>query len=120
MERTLLHAKIHRAVVTGADVNYEGSLAVDAALLKAAGMHTYERVLVADVENGARLETYLIEAPAGSGAVEPNGAAAQLIRPGDHLIVMSFAQVTEPLPAAWSPTIVLVDEANRVREVRRG
>ncbi len=75
---------------------------------------------VADVENGARLETYLIAGPAGSGVVQPNGAAAQLIRPGDHVIVMAFSQVAEPLPEKWSPTIVLVDGQNRIREVRHG
>ena len=118
--RTLLHSKIHRAVVTSADLDYEGSLKVDTDLLEAAGMREFELVQVADVENGARLETYLIAGPAGSGVVQPNGAAAQLIRPGDHVIIMAFSQVAEPLPEKWSPTIVLVDERNRVREVRRG
>jgi aspartate 1-decarboxylase len=120
MERILLNAKIHRAVVTSTDADYEGSLTVDAALLAAAGMRVYERVLVADVENGERLETYLLEAPAGSGVVQPNGAAACLFRPGDHLIIMTFAQIPEPLPEKWSPAIVLVDEHNRLRELRRG
>lgn len=118
--RTLLHSKIHRAVVTSADLEYEGSLKVDTDLLDAAGMRPFELVQVADVENGARLETYLIAGPAGSGVVQPNGAAAQLIHPGDHIIIMAFAQVEEPLPEQWSATIVLVDERNRVREVRRG
>jgi aspartate 1-decarboxylase len=99
--RTLLHSKIHRAVVTSADVDYEGSLKVDTDLLEAAGMREFELVQVADVENGARLETYLIAGPAGSGVVQPNGAA-------------------EPLPENWSPIIVLVDEKNRIREVRHG
>lgn len=118
--RTLLKAKIHRAVITGGDLNYEGSLTVDTDLLNAAGMRPFELVQVADIENGARLETYLIAGPAGSGIVQPNGAAARLIHPGDHVIIMAFAQVPEPLPQDWSPTIVLVDERNRVREVRRG
>lgn len=118
--RTLLKAKIHRAVVTGGDLNYEGSLKVDTDLLEAAGMKPFELVQIADIENGARLETYLIAGPAGSGIVQPNGAAARLLQPGDHLIIMAFAQVPEPLPEDWSPTIVLVDENNRVREVRHG
>ncbi len=118
--RTLLKAKIHRAVVTGGDLNYEGSLTVDTDLLEAAGMKPFELVQIADIENGARLETYLIAGPAGSGMVQPNGAAARLLQPGDHLIIMAFAQVPEPLPENWSPTIVLVDENNRVREVRHG
>ena len=116
--RTLLHSKIHRAVVTSADLAYEGSLKVDAALIEAARMHAYELVQVVDVENGARLETYLIAGPSGSGVVQPNGAAARLLYPGDHVIIMSFVQVPEPLPEKWTPTVVLVDEQNRLKEVR--
>jgi aspartate 1-decarboxylase len=112
--RTLLRSKIHRAVVTSADLNYEGSLSVDANLLDAAGMREFEMVQVVDVENGARLETYLIAAPAGSGVIQPNGAAARLIYAGDHIIIMSYAQVEEPLPEQWTPIIVQVDELNRV------
>jgi aspartate 1-decarboxylase len=118
MYRTLLKSKIHRAVVTSADVDYEGSLTVDSTLLEAAGMREFELVQVADVENGARLETYLIAGPAGSGIVQPNGAAAQLIQPGDHIIIMTFAQVPEPLPEKWAPTILLVDEQNQIREIK--
>ncbi len=120
MLRTFLKSKIHRAVVTGADVNYEGSLTVDAGLLQAAGMREFEQVLVADVDNGARLETYLIAGPEGSGIVQGNGAAAHQLRPGDRVIIMTFVQVPEPLPADWSPVVVLVDKQNRIREVRGG
>jgi aspartate 1-decarboxylase len=120
MERTMLHAKIHRAVVTSADLNYEGSLTVDADLLESAGIREFELVQVVDVENGTRLETYTISGPAGSGIIQANGAAARLISPGDHVIIMAFMQVAEPLPAEWNPSIVLVDEQNRVREVKRG
>ncbi len=116
--RTLLRSKIHRAVVTSADLDYEGSLTVDSALLESAGMCEYELVQVADVDNGARLETYLIAGPAGSGVVQPNGAAARMLYPGDHIIIMAFAQVSEPLPEKWTPTIVLVDEQNQLREKR--
>ena len=116
MYRTLLKSKIHRAIVTSADLDYEGSLKVDTDLLEAAGMREFELVQVADVENGVRLETYLIAGPAGSGIIQPNGAAAQLIHPGDHIIIMAFAQVPEPLPEEWTPTIVLVDEQNHIRE----
>src|SRR5690348_6838113 len=118
MVRTLLHAKIHRAVVTGADINYEGSLTVAADLLEAAGIREFELVQVVDVENGARLETYTISGPAGSGVIQANGAAARLIQPGDHIIVMAYAQVAEPLPDEWLPNIVLVDEQNHIREVK--
>ncbi len=120
MLRSLLNAKIHRAVVTSADLNYEGSLTVDAQLLESAGIREFELVQVVDVENGARLETYTISGPAGSGVIQANGAAARLLSPGDHVIIMAFAQVSEPLPAEWLPNIVLVDEHNRIREVKRG
>lgn len=116
--RTLLKSKIHRAVVTSADLHYEGSLTIDADLLAAAGMREFEWVQVVDIENGARLDTYLIAGEAGSGVVQPNGAAARLVYPGDHLIIMAFAQVAEPLPPDWKPTIVLVDEDNHVRAVK--
>lgn len=106
--------------MTSADLNYEGSLTVDAELLEAAGMREFELVQVVDVENGSRFETYLISGPAGSGVIQANGAAARLVQTGDHVIIMSFVQVPEPLPEAWAPRIVLVDEQNRVREVRHG
>jgi len=120
MYRTLLNAKIHRAVVTGADLNYEGSLAVDSALLEAAGIREFELIQIVDIDNGSRLETYAISAPAGSGMIQANGAAARLVLAGDHVIIMAFAQVPEPLPAEWAPKIVLVDEKNHIREVRQG
>jgi aspartate 1-decarboxylase len=118
MYRTLLKSKIHRAVVTSADLNYEGSLTVDPDLIAAAGMREFELVQVVDVENGARFETYLIAGQPGSGVVQPNGAAARLVYPGDHLIIMAFVQVPEPLPETWTPTILLVDEKNRIKETR--
>jgi aspartate 1-decarboxylase len=118
MIRTLLKSKIHRAVVTSADINYEGSLTVDSALLEAAGMHAFELVQVVDIENGARLETYLIAGEPGSGVIQSNGAAARLIYPGDHIIIMNFVQVPEPLPEKWLPTIVLVNEQNHIQEIK--
>jgi len=120
MYRTLLHAKIHRAVVTSADLNYEGSLTVDTDLLEAAGICEFELAQVVNIENGSRLETYIISGQAGSGIIQANGAAARLVQPGDHIIIMTYAQVPEPLPDEWSPKIVLVDEKNRVREVKHG
>jgi aspartate 1-decarboxylase len=113
MFRTMLKSKIHRVVVTGADLNYEGSLVVDADLLGAAGMLEYEQVQVVDIDNGARLVTYLIAGKGGSGIIQPNGAAARLLYPGDHIIIMTFTQVAEPLPEKWFPKIVHVDEENR-------
>jgi len=116
--RTLLKSKIHRAVVTAADLDYEGSLTVDATLMEAVGMYEYEQVQVVDVENGARLETYLIAGPAGSGIIRANGAAARLLYPGDHIIIMAFALVAEPLPQDWQPTVVQVDEKNHIEASR--
>ena len=118
MVRTLLKSKIHRAVVTSADLDYEGSLTVDTTLLEAAGMREYELVHVVDIENGARLETYLIAGEAGAGVVQPNGAAARLLFPGDHIIIMTFVQVPEPLPEKWTPTIVVVNEQNIIQEIK--
>ena len=118
MYRTLLNAKIHRAVVTHADINYDGSLTVDASLLAQAGIREFELVQVVDVENGARLETYIISGLPGSGVIQANGAAARLLQPGDHIIIMAYALVAEPLPAEWLPKIVLLDEQNRIRSVK--
>ena len=106
--------------MTSADLNYEGSLTVDTDLLQAAGIREFEMVQVVDVESGSRFETYIIAGAAGSGVIQANGAAARLVQLGDHVIIMAFAQVPEPLPADWAPKIVLVDEKNRIVEVRRG
>jgi len=104
--------------VTSADINYEGSLTVDSTLLEAAGMHAFELVQVVDIENGARLETYLIAGEPDSGIIQPNGAAARLLSPGDHIIIMNYIQVPEPLPEKWLPTIVLVNEQNQIQEIK--
>ena len=116
MYRTLLRSKIHRAVVTATDLHYEGSLTVDADLLDASGIRAYELVQVVNVENGARLETYAIPGLRGSGTIQVNGAAARLAGVGDHLIIMSYALLPEPLPEEWTPTVTLVDEHNHIRE----
>lgn len=118
MLRTLLKSKIHRAIVTSVDINYEGSLMVDSNLLEAAGMHAFELVQVVDIENGARLETYLIAGESGSGVIQPNGAAARLLYPGDHVIILNYVQLPEPLPEEWQPTIVLVNDQNHIQEIK--
>ncbi len=118
MERTLLRSKIHRATVTDAKVDYEGSITIDSALMKAAGLAEYELVQIADVSNGARLETYVIAGSPGSGVIRMNGAAARVVNVGDKIIIMAYGLAEEPLPADWKPEIVLVDEQNRIREVR--
>jgi aspartate 1-decarboxylase len=116
MRRTLCKSKIHRATITGADLSYEGSLTLDGALMEAADMLPYERVQVVNVNNGARLETYLIPGAPGSGVVQLNGAGARLGAPGDIVILMTYAEYDEEeLTAGFSPTVVLVDEQNRVR-----
>jgi aspartate 1-decarboxylase len=118
MRRTLLRSKIHRATVTDAKVDYEGSITIDSDLMKAAALAEYELVHVADVTSGARLETYVMAGKAGSGVIRMNGAAARVMNVGDKIIIMAYGQVDEPLAADWKPEIVLVDEQNRIREVR--
>jgi aspartate 1-decarboxylase len=116
--RSFLRGKIHRAVVTAADLLYVGSLTIDEALMEAAGLREFELVQIADVENGNRLETYVIKGERNSGGIGANGAAARLLEVGDHLIIMAWAQVSEPLPDEWKPRIVLVNEENKVTEIR--
>jgi aspartate 1-decarboxylase len=118
VSRTLLFAKIHRATVTAANVHYVGSITVDCDLLLASGIRPYERVQVVDVDNGERLETYAIAGPRGSGAIELNGAAARLVRVGDKVIIMAYAQVAEPLPDTWRPVVLIMGERNEILEVR--
>ena len=116
MRRTLCTSKIHRAVITGADLEYEGSLTVDRTLMDAADMRPFERVQVVNVNNGARLETYLIAGIADSGVVQLNGAAARLGAPGDIVILMTYGDFDESeLRADFAPRVVFVDERNRIR-----
>jgi len=114
----MLRAKLHQARVTGANVNYAGSITIDEALLERAGMFVNEKVLVVDVENGARLETYVIPGPRGSGAIELNGAAARLVSIGDRVIVMAFTLTPLPPPADWEPRVLILDEHNDVKVVK--
>jgi aspartate 1-decarboxylase len=114
---SMLRAKLHRARATGANLEYTGSITIDSSLLEQVGMHPYERVLVADIDNGARFETYIIEGAAGSGAIELNGAAARLVHVGDRLIIMAFALSTYPPPKKWAPRVLVLDEQNRVASV---
>ncbi len=113
MIRTMLKSKIHRAVVTTADVNYVGSVTVDADLMAAADLVANEAVHVLDITNGARLETYVIPGAPGSGIIGINGAAAHLVHPGDLVIIVSYAGLSEQEAAHWLPTVVHVDAANR-------
>jgi aspartate 1-decarboxylase len=116
--RIMLRAKLHRLHLTGADPDYEGSIAIDTNLLDAAGILQYEMVHVWNVSNGERLETYAINAPAGSGEVSLNGAAALRGKPGDIIIVATFAPMDEASARRCKPTVIHVDENNRPRELR--
>ncbi|MBD1937812.1 MULTISPECIES: aspartate 1-decarboxylase [unclassified Microcoleus] len=119
MQRTLLLAKIHHCTLTSANLDYIGSISIDQTLLDAAGILPYEQVQVVNVANGERLITYAIAAPADSGAIELNGAAARLGMKGDRLIIMTYAQFTPEQLKDHSPTVVLVDERNRSVKISR-
>jgi aspartate 1-decarboxylase len=119
MFRQMLSAKIHRATVTGADVNYIGSITLDPVLMQAAGLLEWERVQVVDVDNGARLETYVIPGTTGKGEVQLNGAAAHLVRTGDKVIIMAYAYLSNEEIAGHAPTVVFVDEANHITQVMK-
>lgn len=113
----MLRAKLHHARVTDADINYVGSITIPVDLLEVVGMLAYEKVLVVDVDNGARFETYIMPGEAGSGAIRINGAAAHLVAIGDRLIVMAFTLVTYPPPTNWTPQVVVLDAQNAVRSI---
>jgi aspartate 1-decarboxylase len=116
---TLCKSKIHRAVVTEADLDYVGSITLDADLMDAAGIVAHERVQVLNLGTGARLETYVIVGKRGSGTVCLNGPAAHRFSPGDIAIVVAYAQMTPEEAVGWQPTVVFVDGENRVRRVTR-
>lgn len=113
MRRILFKSKIHRATVTHADVDYEGSVTIDQALLEASDILPYEKVAVWNVTRGTRLETYALEGERNSGVICINGAAAHLNQPGDLVILATFTEVEDAEARNWKPTVVLVDEKNR-------
>jgi aspartate 1-decarboxylase len=112
--RVMMKSKIHRATVTQADLHYVGSIAIDADLLDAADLIEGEQVTIADITNGARLETYVIPGPRGSGMISINGAAAHLVNASDLVIIMSYALMDDAEARALKPRVVHVDEHNRV------
>jgi len=118
MQRTLLSAKIHNCTLTAANINYVGSISIDEVLLKKAGIFLYEQVQVVNIANGERFITYAISAPANSGAIELNGAAARLGVVGDRLIIMTYGQFRMEELKCYSPTVVIVGEKNQLLEVR--
>ena len=113
MQLTLLKGKIHRAAVTQCDLNYEGSISVDAMLMERAGILAHEQVDVLNINNGQRFTTYAIPAPAGSGTIGVNGAAARLAQKGDLVIIVAYARMEEVEAKSFQPRVVLVDAANR-------
>ena len=117
MMRIMMKSKIHRATVTQADLDYVGSVTIDEDLLDAAELIEGEQVAIVDITNGARLETYVIPAARGSGAIGINGAAAHLVRPGDLIIIMSYAMMDEAEARALTPRVVHVDGANQVVKI---
>ena len=115
MRRTFFKSKIHRATVTQADLDYEGSVTIDVELMRAADILPYEKVHIWNRTNGSRLETYALEGPAGSGTICVNGAAAHHARPGDIVIIATFAEAKDEVEArSWQPIVVHVDGQNRI------
>ncbi|MBU6338973.1 MAG: aspartate 1-decarboxylase [Rickettsiales bacterium] len=113
MQLTLFKAKIHRATVTEADLNYEGSISVDTDLLEAAGILIHEKVDVLNINNGERFTTYTIPATKGSGQIKINGAAARKVHVGDPVIIIAYASMSEEEAKKFTPTVVVVDKNNK-------
>jgi aspartate 1-decarboxylase len=118
MHRIMMKSKIHRATVTDANLHYEGSLTVDIDLLEAADILPNEQIHVWDVTNGTRLVTYALAGPSGSGAVCVNGAGAHLIKPGDIVIIATYAQLSDEVARQYTPNVVFVDGANKVKSAK--
>lgn len=114
MNITLLKAKIHRAVVTQADLDYVGSITIDSGLLRESGILEYEKVEIADIDNGSRFVTYAIAGEEGSGIICLNGAAAKCVNVGDKVIIMAYAQMTPEEAKAHKPTVIFVDDNNQI------
>ena len=117
MMRSMMKSKIHRATVTQADLDYVGSVTLDAALMEAADLLEGEQVAIVDITNGARIETYVIPGPRGSGVIGINGAAAHLVHPNDLVIIMSYAILDDAEARTLKPLVVHVDEQNRVVKI---
>ena len=113
-----LQSKIHRATVTDANLNYVGSITIDEALLKAANMREWQKVEILDVNNGERFQTYIIKGKAGSGEICLNGAAARKVQKGDKVIIVTYGQFEEKELQNHKPTIVIVDENNKILETK--
>ena len=119
MQRIMLKSKIHRATVTDANLDYEGSVAIDESLMEAAGIYEFEQVQIYDINNGNRLTTYAIKAERGSGVISINGAAAHLAKKGDLVIIASYSAYEEEEARNHAPLLIYVDGRNAVRKAGR-
>ncbi len=117
MEIEILKAKLHRATVTDANLNYEGSISIDTELCKAAGMHNYEKVDILNVNNGERFSTYII--PGTKGQICLNGAAARKACVGDKVIIVTYTHIEEKDADSWTPTVVLLNEDNSIKQIKK-
>ncbi|MDY3971604.1 MAG: aspartate 1-decarboxylase [Clostridia bacterium] len=117
MELTMLKGKIHRATVTQAELDYVGSITVDTALLKAAGILEYEKVQIVDINNGERFETYTIAGEENSGVICLNGAAARCVQKGDKIIIMAYCNMDAEEAKMHKPTVVFVDGDNKIKQI---
>jgi aspartate 1-decarboxylase len=118
MQIHILKSKIHRATVTAANVDYEGSLTIDVELMQKVGFYPYEKVLCGNLANGQRFETYLIPGERGSRAIILNGATAHLGQPGDRLTIMSYTWAEEALAKTWQPRVIVLAETNKIVDER--
>jgi aspartate 1-decarboxylase len=118
MQITLLKSKLHHANVTHSELEYEGSCAIDGALLEAANIREYEQIQIYNLNNGERFITYAIRAEDHSGIISVNGAAAHKASPGDRIIICTYAVLSQPEAAAFQPTLVYLDAENRIRDAR--
>ncbi len=119
MNITMLKGKIHRATVVQAELNYVGSITIDAALMEAAGIYEYEQVQIVDIENGSRFETYVIAGERGSGMICLNGAAARMVQVGDRIIIMCYAAMTPEEAETHTPKVVFVNDKNQIQRITR-
>lgn len=119
MFRTMLKSKIHRATVSESDINYNGSITIDRELMEAADIYENEKVQVVNVTNGSRLSTYAIAGDSGSGQIILNGAAARLMHRGDVVIILSYSIIEEDMAKNYKPTVVMVDDDNKLALVSK-
>ena len=118
MQLTVLKAKLHQACVTHAELDYEGSCAIDGKVLDLAGIHEYEQIQIYNISNGARFTTYAIRAENGSRVISVNGAAAHKAKPGDRVIICSYGSIDEKDISRYKPTLVYLDQQNHIKQIK--